>query len=516
MRNNIYVILFLAFSIFNHLGAQPLYSNYYINPLNNWSGLNGGAILINDTTYIAGIGGQGINEKVIIFGKLNSEGEMVFTKTYGEPYCWYYPGFNACFRSVEDQNFIFVISKRNLITNSYSSVLYFLNHNFDTLFSKEFTIAEGVTTTARQIIPSYDYGYYVTGIHGILSDSTENSSFFILKTDAEFNIEWQLSHSLTWRNEALFMLKTPDHGLLISGFTEDLPTAYSKNPLVVKADSLGNILWIWNEGSEFDDYPAVATIANDGNYIVAYPHATEQGAAYPVPPSSRVLRIIKFNNNGSILWSKDYGSSNIDNEISSIYTYDDGTHLIGGFYFVDSTFRWTSYILKINDDGDEIWLRYYEHEDDTGIATLNGIYYLNVTPGNGIIATGQIVQYGVPGGVQAMWIMHMDSIGCVEKGCDPTLGIPFAHTQKSTELSVYPNPASNICYIRIPEDMKFSVNNYFLVQLFNSQGVLVQQTRRRISDGTISLDTGDLPSGLYLLHLTDGSNNKYQTKLIVN
>jgi hypothetical protein len=278
MKTSIIILLIIICSAFNHSIAQPLYSNYYINPLYNWSVLNGGSIIVNDTNYIAGIGGGlGYGEKVIIFGKLNSDGELVSFKTYGEPLCRYYPGFNGCFRSIDSDNFIFVISKRDLITNFYSSILYHLNHDFDTLLSKEFVIADGVNTIARQIIPAFDNGYYVTGIHGPLNDSTVNSSFFILKTDNVFNIEWQQSYSLTWRNEALYLAKTPDNGLLISGFTQDLPIAYSMKPLLVKTDSLGNILWIWNEGSEYEDYPAVATIDDNGNYIVAYPHATEQG-----------------------------------------------------------------------------------------------------------------------------------------------------------------------------------------------------------------------------------------------
>jgi hypothetical protein len=514
----IYIILFLLCSLCNNLNAQPLYSNYYINPLGTWSSLNGGAIMMNDTTYIAGIGGGlGYAEKSIIFGKLNSEGEMVFMKTYGEQYCRYYPGFNGCFRTIDDQNFIFIISKRNMITNFNSSILYYLNHNFDTLFSKEFAIAEGVGTIARQTIPAFDDGYYVIGMHSPLNDTTENSSFFILKTDSVFNIEWQQSYSITWQNEALYMVKTPDNGLLISGFTRDQPAAYSVKPLVVKADSLGNILWIWNEGSIYDDTKAVVSIADDGNYLAAYTHAVYQGPPYPIPPARKILRVVKFDPDGEIIWEKDYGpETDIDYYVNYLHSYDDGAHLIGGRQWDDSVLRWTSYILKINDDGDSLWMRYYEHEDATGIATMNVISYLNVTPGNSILATGVIVQYGVPGGVQAMWIMHLDSLGCVEKDCDPTVGLPLAFNQNSTGLFVYPNPASNICYIRIPEEMGKTGRTHFHINLFNSQGVLVQQIRRKNSDEIISLDTGHLPPGLYLLQLTDGLSISGQTKLLIH
>jgi hypothetical protein len=227
------------------------------------------------------------------------------------------------------------------------------------------------------------------------------------------------------------------------------------------------------------------------------------------------LRVVKFETNGNILWSKDYGSSNIENRVTSIHSYEDGTHLIGGFHYVDSIFRWKSYIQKINDDGDSLWMRYYEHEDDAGIATFSEIYNLNATPGNGIIATGMIVKYDVPV-VQAMWIMHLDSLGCVEKDCDPTVGLPLAFNQNSTGLFVYPNPASNICYIRIPEEMGETGRTHFHINLFNSQGVLVQQIRRKNSDEIISLDTGHLPPGLYLLQLKDGLSISVQTKLLIH
>jgi hypothetical protein len=84
-----------------------------------------------------------------------------------------------------------------------------------------------------------------------------------------------------------------------------------------------------------------------------------------------------------------------------------------------------------------------------------------------------------------------------------------------SELIVYPNPAKNICYIRIPENLEKAGSPDFKINLYNSQGVLLQQTRRKYSNELISLDTGHLAPGLYLLQLTDGSENNYQAKLIV-
>jgi hypothetical protein len=92
--------------------------------------------------------------------------------------------------------------------------------------------------------------------------------------------------------------------------------------------------------------------------------------------------------------------------------------------------------------------------------------------------------------------------------------LPKKHLSKS-ELIVYPNPVKNICYIRIPENLEKAGSPDFKINLYNSQGVLVQQTQRKYSDELISLDTGHLAPGLYLLQLTDGMSICGQTKLLI-
>jgi photosystem II stability/assembly factor-like uncharacterized protein len=87
--------------------------------------------------------------------------------------------------------------------------------------------------------------------------------------------------------------------------------------------------------------------------------------------------------------------------------------------------------------------------------------------------------------------------------------------QTKTELSVYPNPAQNICYIRLPEYPANTGNEYFLINIYNSQGVLVHRTRRKSADAILILDTGQLVPGLYLLQVTDEQNNTGQTKLLI-
>jgi hypothetical protein len=516
-----FILLILLSLAYTGLQTQPLYSDYYINPLNTWSSAPGGVVFYNDTTFVAGIGGYNFmyNEKVIIFIKLDGEGAPVHQKIYGELGFEYYPGFSGCFRRVDNDNFVFPIVKRDLFTTLHTSILYYIDSNFDTLYVNEFIYEVDKSTLARQIVSAFDGGFYVTGGHALTAgNNTTGQNMFILKTDAQFNKLWQRSHYLAFRCEPLYMETTPDHGLLISGFTRDEYPFYSRKPFIAKTDSLGNLEWVWNEGSypySYDDGWAVCGMASDGNYLMAYTHATYQGPPYPVPPSEMVLRVVKFSPHGDAFWAKDYGPSAIWHEVRSLRNKDDGTSLIAGFRYDKVVERWKAYILNINNEGDSLWMREYEHMLDVDLATWNQINHINLTPSNTILAVGQ-VQYHYPPGLQAMWIMHLDEYGCPVADCDTTVGIMPSVVAEYAGLTVYPNPASKYCTLRVPLQFAHTRNHQLMLRIFNAQGSMILSRNIEYGNGTADIDVSQLTPGLYILQLTDNRSNIGHTRLIIH
>lgn len=500
------------------LQTQPLYSDYYINPLNSWSSAST-TITIDDTTFVAGIGGYnyGYNEKTIIFLKLDAEGQTVFQKIYGELGYWYYPSFPGCFRRVGDDHFILTIIRRNLSSNERSSIIYYIDRNFDTLYVNEIKFDGIEHTKATNIIPANDGGYYVLGNFGPNDGQTNRYDTFILKTDATLKTLWHRFYSFSYYNQLTSLEATPDHGLLISGLTKGEMSYYTAKPIVAKTDSVGNLEWVWDEGSypySYDDGWAICSIASDGNYLIAYPHATYQGPPYPVPLSEQVLQLIKFSPQGAVIWSKDYGVSAKLHEVWSLHAKDDGTNLVAGTKYDTLVSRWKSYILHVNNEGDSLWMREYEHLLDVGPATKNEIKNIKLTPSNTILAVGG-VEYHYPPGLQAMWIMHLDEYGCPVADCDTTVGVKPIMAAKQTSISVYPNPASTHFFLQLPEKEYMNRESELHLRIFNAKGVLVLQKNIPNGNGSISFEIDGWLPGLYMLQVSDRNLIIGHTKLLV-
>jgi hypothetical protein len=515
-----FILLILLSLAYTGLQTQPLYSDYYINPLNTWSGVTGGVLHFNDTTYMAGIGGYnyGYNvEKAIIFLKLDGEGIPVYQKLYGEMGHEYYAGFSGCFRRVGNDHFIFTIINRNLFTNEYSSIVYYLNRNFDTIYSKEFSFDGVPSTMATNIIPANDGGYYVLGNYGPINGQAQRFDTFILKIDSTLNMLWQRLYNFSYFNQLTSLEATPDQGLLISGLVADQSIYYTIRPLIAKTDSLGNIEWFWDQGSyphSYDDGRAVCGISSDGDYLIAYPYATYQGPPYPVPSSVKVLRVVKFNPQGNVIWSKDYGSSSIDLEVMPLIPKDDGTILIPVSRWDAQVSRWNSYILHINNEGDSLWMREYEHILDGGPAKGSQIMNINLTPSETIIAAGVVLHDSYPS-LQAMWIMHLDEYGCPVADCDTTVGVKPIMAAKHTGISVYPNPASTQFFLQLPEKESLNRESELHLRIFDAKGGLVLQKNIPNGNGSIPVEIDGWLPGLYMLQVSDRNLIIGHTKLLV-
>ena len=92
-------------------------------------------------------------------------------------------------------------------------------------------------------------------------------------------------------------------------------------------------------------------------------------------------------------------------------------------------------------------------------------------------------------------------------GNDPT-GVPS--NGKVTGLSVYPNPASESLTIELSGvyDSKTTIG-----YLYDATGKLVRNFA--IPSARHELNTKDLPSGLYILKVTDGKQNNVSTTVSV-
>lgn len=96
---------------------------------------------------------------------------------------------------------------------------------------------------------------------------------------------------------------------------------------------------------------------------------------------------------------------------------------------------------------------------------------------------------------QAGTILNVDEFS-LDYGTPNSVAIP-----ESSILSTYPNPANSQVNIVLPEWLKEGA-----FTLMNTQGQVVKSGRLYQGTGTMSLETSDLPAGVYFVQINDGSN----------
>jgi hypothetical protein len=482
--------------------GQNLYSNYVLNPLNNWT--YGTAIFSqNGTTYFTALGGgkNSFTDKAMLVGILGNDGEITYQKSYQESYTQYYPGIGG-FYPIGDSSFIVVGSK------GYEGMLFKLDKYLDTICTIFFKI-DTFLTIARSvdILPNDEYiicgdiAHYTFEPHLSKSDGV-----FLYKTDSLFNLQWYRIFKPDEINYGYSISKTTDNGYVIGGYT-NAKTDYSGEPLVIKTDSLGNQEWIWQDGSQYDDWQAITSITNDGNILVAYGHATYQAPPYPVPSSLTQIRVVKMDNNGNEVWTRDYGGSYMGNQVWTITHLPDSTYLIGGDAWITDTsaYGWgytRAFLLKINENGDSLWMRHYIYEDEFGSQT-NLFSHANSGPDESLLMIGCSHNFFNPTAEQSMWIMRLDSLGCDTPECNPFVGVKKPGIMKEGNIRLFPNPANQYIEITIPEEYTSGNISNPIVKIYDMNGKLVQESIPDYQGFSYICNTQALKPGIYFVQLID-------------
>ena len=489
-------ILFI-FSIIPSKG-QSLYSNYVLNPLNNWSG--GTAIFSkDDITFFSSIGGgdNSFTDKAILIGQLDSNGEIKNKKIFTDSYTKLYP---AAFYPIGDSLSIVIGSK---VTTKHEGLIYQLDMNFDTIFTKFFMV-DTFQTILRSIdiLPNSEYIMCGDIFHYLNPWQGISDGIFLYKTDSFFNIQWVQTYKYDVNNLCFTVNQTSDNGFVIGGYT-NAKTDYSGQPLVIKTDSLGNQQWIWQEGSQYDDFQAIACNTLDNNILISYGYGVYQPPPYPVPGPLTKIRVVKMNYSGNTIWTKDYGNPTLEAQAWSILPLPDSSYVIGGIEWSEDSTYTRSFLLKINKYGDSLWMRHYIYESGIGIPIHNELSQVSSGPDNTILVIGYVFAPNNPQVGQSTWIMRLDSLGCDTPECNPFVGVKKPGIMKEGNIRIFPNPANQYIEITIPEG-KISGNiTNPIARFYDLNGKLVQESIPEYQGNSYICDTHTLKQGIYFVQLID-------------
>lgn len=356
---------------------------------------------------------------------------------------------------------------------------------------------------------SYGNGFRSSFQHGIglesgdiiavgFSQSTLSNpaQAWLARFDSIGNIKWQKAYGGSGNEEYRRVLQTPDGGFLLTGITSSYGSG-SSDVWLVKVDSVGNEEWNKTFGDMWTDYyPCITSSADGGYYIAWYAQDDEMGPGLH-PTYEKKTYLMKLTNVGNVSWSKvihqDFLNWAYVFQIKQLSTSDQ--LILSGSKFSPTSDYLYGWLIKLDSNGEKVWERFYTNDQNPGAD--NFIYDFQLIEDDGIACTGMGHTPDTLFASKAdFWLLVLDSMGCLEPGCDTITGIGEITPAKPLGASIYPNPTSNSITVTVPQvDVKsgysFTMTNLLGQEVFNSP----------IIDSKTAFNL-DLPSGIYIYQIT--------------
>jgi hypothetical protein len=233
------------------------------------------------------------------------------------------------------------------------------------------------------------------------------------------------------------------------------------------------------------------------DYAFAQSHPTE-------PPDSK-LNVIKLDTSGNVIWNKIVGPLRWAYNMNIINELPNGNIVAVGYFQPDVGVGLAT-IFMLNPNGDTIWMRDYKKVLNSG--STNRLYSIQQTSDNGFIACGQVFGAWEPPNGQNMWLLKMDSFGCLVPNCT---GVNIIEPLLSnSNIKIYPNPASDNITINLTGLKNLSG---LCLNIYNIQGqLLLQQT---LNQNNTEIDISQLEQGVYVAKIKLDDGSVLQEKFVV-
>jgi hypothetical protein len=195
-----------------------------------------------------------------------------------------------------------------------------------------------------------------------------SSDFYIVKLNSIGDLIWENKYGGTQLDIANSIVETQDGGYLIAGMSHSNDNDFIGNygfgdGKIIKLDSDGNMIWSKNYGGSNQD-EIKSIISNlDGTFILIGSTGSSDHDLTGNHGSWDVW-VMKINQSGDVIWSKNFGGSQEDFGQEVISTQDGG-FLVGGFsssndFDVTGNFGNADYwVLKLDQAGNLLWNKNY-------------------------------------------------------------------------------------------------------------------------------------------------------------
>lgn len=258
----------------------------------------------------------------------------------------------------------------------------------DTLWTK--TFGGPANDMGYAVQETSDGGFVIAG--WTQSFGAGESDVFLIKTDANGNLQWQKTYGGTEIDKGWSVKQTIDGGYMIAGYTNSFGYG-DADVYVIRTTSQGDTLWTKTYGGTSSDCGYTLDNASDGGFVVA-------GGTCSFGAGNDDLYVISIDTLGNLVWERTYGGAGHDNAYSIKQLYDGG-YIIAGYTTSFGVIGEDAYVVRIDSNGDSLWTQTYgdtshdlishvESTQDSGFIMIGfslsfaeGDYYVIRTNGNG-------------------------------------------------------------------------------------------------------------------------------------
>jgi len=327
LQDNIHSEVFLA--KYDKYGKEVWFKNWKEDKSNYGMGEK---ILIdkNDNIYV--VGKTIDNSKRLFLSKLNTNGEFLWTKEYGDGS--YYQ------ISIDSKSNILLITKdSSSYRDQYEASFIKVNSNGKTVWSYK-SLEDGANKFfPEEVVVDKDDNLYVSGTNSGNLDGSKNvnpecysketasysmcQDIFLRKLDKEGNILWTKQFG-TNDHDRMYKTLIYDDGLFVF---------FNKDTLI-KFDLDGNILWEKNIG--INVYDAVI-LDKKGNIYIGKGNISKDFLSKNNLEKDNLEKdffLIKFDKNGKFLWLKGWETENDIISIRALTLKDNIMYMIGGDFLI--------------------------------------------------------------------------------------------------------------------------------------------------------------------------------------
>jgi uncharacterized delta-60 repeat protein len=366
---------------------------------------------------------------------------------------------------------------------------------------------------AYSVQQTSDGGYIVAGWTS--SFGAGGSDIFLIKTNANGNIQWAKTYGGTSYDWAYSVQQTSDGGYIVAGTTWSFGAGGS-DIFLIKTDANGNIQWAKTYGGTYEDYAYSVQQTSDGGYIVA--GLTDSfGADYDD------IFLIKTDASGNIIWAKIYRGTEWDGAFS-VHQTSEGGYIVAGVTYSFSAGWSDIFLIKTNANGNVQWAKTY------GGGSFDKAYSVQQTPDGGYIVAGFTTSFGA--GYYDIFLIKTDANGnigscSIVRSASPTVNTvsPTVNTPSPSVSSVSPTvysvsptvtsptlTVSSPCPLSISEfcqpvsgiitqhkgGIKVSGSGEFDVKVYNVSGGIVKSVKGK---NEVKLE---LSRGVYFVEVMSG------------